>query len=300
MISNILKSFVLILSIISMPLSSFADQEVQETAAIDKKSEKITTKNTAPKKVEITNTDETKPIEENTQTAQAPSIENARHVFLEYYNNEQNFEKAIDILNKILKNDPKNADALVLLSRIWLTYGHYIQDNNSEEKWNRFAKGSDIAQKAIKADSSNPDAYFYYVANEASLAKSKGIFGSFFLVKKLKKNVDKVLELNPNHIEGIALKGAILNAIPGIMGGDVKEAESLLRKALAMDPHLTSTKIFLAKNLYKQEQYDTAKLLFNEVLDEKSPTVLADWYLNKRSALKWLKIIDKKEHVQEI
>lgn len=299
MISNIIKSLILILSIIIIPTSSFADQAVQENNPVVKKIEEITTINTTPEKIEITDTNETKPTEETTQTAQVPSIENARHVFLEYYNNEQNFQKAIDILNTIIEDNPKNADALILLSRIWLTYGHYIQGDKSEEKWDRFAKGSDIAQKAIKADSSNPDAYFYYVANEASLAKSKGIFGSFFLVKKLKKNVNKVLELNPNHIEGIALKGAILNSIPGIMGGDVKEAESLLRKALSMDPHLTSTKIFLAKNLYKQEQYGTAKLLFNEVLNEKAPTVLADWYLNKRSALKWLKIIDKKT-VQEI
>ncbi|NIS10104.1 MAG: hypothetical protein GWO07_15435, partial [Candidatus Dadabacteria bacterium] len=74
--------------------------------------------------------------------------------------------------------------------------------------WSRFEKGAEIGKKAIKADPSNPNAYFYYAANEASLAKSKGVFGSIFLVKRLKKNINKALELDPEHTEAIAMKGA--------------------------------------------------------------------------------------------
>ncbi|NIX15085.1 MAG: tetratricopeptide repeat protein [Candidatus Dadabacteria bacterium] len=91
------------------------------------------------------------------------------------------------------------------------------------------------------------------------------------------------------------MKGAVLNAIPGIMGGNLEEAEKLIRKALILDPHLTSTKIFLAKNLFKQKQYEEAAEVLNEVLEETNPTVLADWHLNKRSALKWLKKIEEKK-----
>jgi len=203
------------------------------------------------------------------------------------------------MVNEILLEYPKNSDAMVLLSRMWLTYGHFLRDNNSEVKWGRFKKGSQIAKKAIKIAPTDPNAYFYFAANEASLAKSKGIFGSFFLVKRIKKNINKVLELDPNHTEGIALKGAFLNSIPGMLGGDVKEAEQLIRKALILDPHLTSTKIFLAKNLVKQEHYDEARDVLNEILEERNPTVLADWHLNRRSALKWIKIVNQKQQGQQ-
>ena len=115
----------------------------------------------------------------------------------------------------------------------------------------------------------------------------------------IKKGINKVLELNPNHTEGIAMKGAVLNSIPGIMGGDVKEAEILIRKSLLLDPHLTSTKIFLAKNLFKQKHYEQAKAVLYEVLAERKPTVLADWHLNKRSALKWIRIINEKQQSQQ-
>ena len=233
------------------------------------------------------------------QQPQDDGLLQAQTVFFEYYKNPENFQKSIDIINNILLEDPNNCDALIFLSRIWLTYGHYLRDNSSPVKWDRFKKGSEIAQKAIKVDPSNPDTYFYYVANEASLAKSKGIIGSYFLVRRIKKGINKVLELDPNHTEGIAMKGAVLNSIPGIMGGNVKEAEKLIRKSLLLDPHLTSTKIFLAKNLFKQKQYDEARTRLNEVLEERNPTVLADWHLNKRSALKWIRIINEKQQSQQ-
>jgi tetratricopeptide (TPR) repeat protein len=238
-------------------------------------------------------------INADVRLPQNDSLHEAEKIFFEYHKNPDNFQKSMDIINDILSDDPQNCDALVLLSRIWLTYGHYIRDNSSPEKWDRFKKGSEVAQKAIKLEPSNPDAYFYYVANESSLAKSKGIFGSVFLVKRIKKGIDKVLELDPNHTECIALKGAVLNSIPGILGGDVKKAEKLIRKALLLDPHLTSTKIFLAKNLFKQKQYEQAKTVLYEILRESNPTVPADWHLNKRSALKWLRIIQEKQQSQQ-
>ena len=304
--SKVLLSFIyFIVVIISFPLLSKSAEPENETIKAHEQlpeDKVIKTEEVLPETENI-NTQEQLPENEIIQTQdqlpQDDGLLQAQTIFFEYYKNPENFQKSIDIVNGILLEDPKNCDALIFLSRIWLTYGHYLRDNNSQVKWDRFKKGSEVAQKAIKVDPSNPDTYFYYVANEASLAKFKGILGSFFLVKRIKKNVNKVLELDPNHTEGIAMKGAVLNSIPGIMGGDVKEAEKLIRKSLLLDPHLTSTKIFLAKNLFKQKQYEQAKTVLYEVLAETNPTVLADWHLNKRSALKWIRIINEKQQNQQ-
>ena len=225
------------------------------------------------------------------------SLNNAREVFFNYHKDPVNFENSIDILDGVLSNEPDNVDAMIFLSRVWLTFGHYIEDNTTE-KWERFRNGSKIAQQAIKLSAYNADAYFYYVANEASLAKSKGAFGSIFLISKIKKGLNKTLELNPNHAEAIAMKGAILYTIPALMGGDIKESERLIREALVMEPHITSTKIFLAKNLYKQKHYEEAKRVLSEILNEENPKVEADWYLNKRVAIKMIKNINDIEHKQ--
>jgi len=222
-------------------------------------------------------------------------LEYAKKVFYEYHRDPKNFERAISLTNSILASDPDNIEALIFLSRIWLTYGHYL-DGKSPEKWRRFEKGSEIAKKAIELNHSNPDSYFYYVANEASLAKSKGMFGSLLLISKLKGGLEKVLELDPNYTEAIAMKGAILSSIPGILGGNVKESEILIRKALLLDPKLTSTKIFLAKNLYKQKLYTEARSFLIEILDETNPRVEADWYLNRRVAIRMIQKIEKILH----
>lgn len=219
------------------------------------------------------------------------SLDYARNIFFNYHKDPKNFDKSIDILSELLTSEPHNVDAIVFLSRVWLTYGHYI-DGNTPEKWERFRQGSQIAQQAIRLSPSHADAYFYYVANEASLAKSKGMFGSIFLISKIKKGLNKTLELDPNHAEALAMKGAILYSIPGLMGGDVKESERLIRESLIMEPHITSTKIFLAKNLYKQKHYDEAKQVLSEVLNERNPKVKADWYLNRRVAINMIKRIN--------
>lgn len=225
------------------------------------------------------------------------SVDYAREVFFNYHKDPENFDKSIYILAGLLTSEPDNVEAMIFLSRVWLTFGHYI-DGNTPEKWERFRKGSEIAQQAIILSPSNADAYFYYVANEASLAKSKGMFGSIFLISKIKKGLNKTLELDPNHAEALAMKGAILYSIPGLMGGNIKESERLIREALVMEPHITSTKIFLAKNLYKQKNYDEAMQILSEVLNEKNPKVEADWYLNKRVAIKMIKRINNIKHKQ--
>jgi len=222
-------------------------------------------------------------------------LEYAKQVFYDYHKDPNNFERAISLTNSVLSSDPDNVEALIFLSRIWLTYGHYL-DGKSPEKLRRFEKGSEIAKKAIDINPLNPDAYFYYVANEASLAKSKGMFGSLLLISELNDGLKKVLELDPNHCEAIAMKGAILSSIPGMLGGNVKESESLIRTALLLDPKLTSTKIFLAKNLYKQKQYTEARTLLIEILDETNPRVEADWYLNRRVAIRMIQKIEKILH----
>ena len=83
------------------------------------------------------------------QQPQDDGLLQAQTVFFEYYKNPENFQKSIDIINNILLEDPNNCDALIFLSRIWLTYGHYLRDNSSPVKWDRFKNGSEIAQKAI-------------------------------------------------------------------------------------------------------------------------------------------------------
>jgi tetratricopeptide (TPR) repeat protein len=221
-------------------------------------------------------------------------LEEARRVYFDYYKDSMNLDRSIGILEEVIKRDPDNIDALLFLSRVWLTYG-YAKAPNDKEKIRVFKNGFEAAKRAIELDPENADSHFLYVANLGSWAETNGVLRSLFLLPKIRREIERTLELNPNHVYGLAMYGLLYYALPGFMGGDLHISEVYLRRAISIDPHLTTLKIHLAKTLIKQKKYDEAKKTLKEIIEEKNPTVYADWYLNKEMAEKMIARIEEKE-----
>ncbi len=99
------------------------------------------------------------------------------------------------------------------------------------------AHGLDLADAAIALDAHSARAHFAVVCN---LGKATGIagigFGTFGAVRRLRQEIDLTLALAPNDAEALAAKGALLIKLPRWLGGDRREAELWLRRALAADP----------------------------------------------------------------
>ncbi len=221
-------------------------------------------------------------------------IANARYIYQNHHKESINLDGSIDILEKIIDQDPHNLEAHLLLSRVYLTYGH-TEATNKDQKISLFKNGMEIGKKATELAPDNPDAHFIYVANMASLGKEKGILKSLFIVRKIRNEVELILKLDPNHVEGTAMNGVLFYSLPAFMGGDIYISQVYLRRAIMLDPHLTTTKIYLAKNLMKQEKYDEAKKTLQEVINEKKPTLYSDWYFNRETARKMIERIEKKQ-----
>ncbi len=223
------------------------------------------------------------------------SLEKARAVFLNYHKDSMNLDRSMEILEKILDNNPKDVEALIFLSRIWLTYG-YAKAPNREERIKAYKNGEEIAKRAVGLEPKNPHAHFFYVANLASLGNTQGIIKSLFMLPRVRREIDTVLELDPDHAYGLAIQGTLFTYLPGILGGDLKLGESYLRMSVRQDPRTSSTKIYLGRNLMKQKRYDDAIEVFKEIIDEKNPKLYADWYLNRRWARYWMaKSIEERE-----
>lgn len=220
-------------------------------------------------------------------------LADAREAYINYYKDSLNLNRSISLLENITHNDPNNLQALLLLSRVYLTYGH-TDALDEGEKIREFKKGMEIGKKAVELAPDNPDTHFIYVANMASLGKEKGIVKSLFMIRKIRNEIELMLKLNPSHVEGTAMNGVLFYSLPASMGGDLYISEVYLRRAIMLDPHLTTTKIYLAKNLAKQEKYDEAKKVLQEVINEKKPTVYSDWYFNRETAKKMIEKIEKK------
>jgi tetratricopeptide (TPR) repeat protein len=220
-------------------------------------------------------------------------LEEAKRIYFDYYKDSMNLDRSIKILEGILENDPENTDALIFLSRIWLTYG-YAKAPNDKEKLRVFKNGINAAEKAMEIAPHDPDAHFFYVANLGSWGEARGVLKSLFLLPEIKRELNLVLELDPNHVYGLGMTGLLYYTLPNFMGGDLHLSEIYLRKAIALDPHLTTLKIHLAKTLIKQKRFAEAKKILEGVIEEKTPTVYADWKLNKEMAEEMIIEIRKK------
>jgi len=223
------------------------------------------------------------------------SLKHARSIFLEYHKDSMNLDRSMGILEQILEENPTDTEALIFLSRIWLTYG-YAKAPNREERIKAYKNGEEIAKKAVGLEPENPDAHFFYVANLASLGNTQGIIKSLFMLPRVRREIDTVLELDPDHAYGLAIQGTLFTYLPGILGGDLRLGETYLRMSVRQDPRTSSTKIYLGRNLMRQIRYDDAIGVFKEIIEEKNPRVYADWYLNRRWARYWMaKSIEKRE-----
>src|SRR5439155_1009374 len=59
---------------------------------------------------------------------------------------------------------------------------------------------------------------------------------SLFAVRRLRREIDRTLELAPDYADALVGKGEFLCELPRLLGGDAAEGERLLRAALRVDP----------------------------------------------------------------
>lgn len=111
-----------------------------------------------------------------------------------------------------------------------------------------FTRGQELAEKAIKLDDDLVDAHYGRFCN---LGESLRVDGekitSVFKLKDLMNELDKTLALDPNHVEALATKGALLVQLPRLLGGDVPKGEQMLRKVVRLDDNAVNSRIVLAK-----------------------------------------------------
>jgi hypothetical protein len=115
-----------------------------------------------------------------------------------------------------------------------------------EERLPILARGLELADAAVALDARSARAHFAVVCN---LGKATALAGSSFgalgAVYRLRREIDVTLTLAPNDAEALAAKGALLMRLPRWLGGDRREAELWLRRALAADPLNATARTYL-------------------------------------------------------
>jgi tetratricopeptide (TPR) repeat protein len=117
-----------------------------------------------------------------------------------------------------------------------------------DERVARLDEGLAMAERSKLDDPTNALAYYASFCNRGKRLQILGFsFGAIGEIRRLRNEIDRALELEPDWPDALAGKGALLVALPRLFGGDVVEGERLLRRALELDPDNAEARNILAE-----------------------------------------------------
>ena len=142
--------------------------------------------------------------------------------------------------------DPPGTDA----SRAALAECHAADAASGAARMERLRRGLEQADAAIAADERDALAHFAAFCALGGILKEDGIgLAAPGRMRRLRREVDRTLELAPDFADALAGKGALLCHLPRLLGGDAAAGEQLLRHALEIDPDYLTPRLELVDAL---------------------------------------------------
>jgi len=128
-----------------------------------------------------------------------------------------------------------------------LDYLHKGEDAVSkEQKLAAYQEGLQLATRAVDLDDDNADAHFAIFGNKGRILLLEGVTANPVSLLQVNRDLERALQLNPNHADALAAKGGLYRQLPWVLGGSLTVAETCLTRAIALDPDAVSARIELA------------------------------------------------------
>ena len=122
------------------------------------------------------------------------------------------------------------------------------QAGDRAERARRFSQGEELARRAVGLDDRSADAHFALFCNRGEAMRLDGESISDVLgLRALLRELDRTLELKPDHPGALAAKGTFLVRLPRLLGGDVDRGEAMLHQVLTLDPTAVTARLGLAR-----------------------------------------------------
>lgn len=218
--------------------------------------------------------------------APAPALgqtpaETARAMLKSYQEDPTRIDRARDLLEAaVAKGAGNDVATLLVLTRAWFLYAEQ-RAKTEPEKIAAYERARDVAKRATELAPKDPDAHLWYAITLGSWSQAKGLLHSAIALRNLRKEVDVVLQLDPNNIEAHVMAGSIDRELPVLLGGDRRVAEEHFKTAQRLDPHLTGVRVELAKLYINMGRHAEARQQLQSVLDEKAPSDRPRWTLKE-------------------
>jgi tetratricopeptide (TPR) repeat protein len=122
------------------------------------------------------------------------------------------------------------------------------QSSDRSERERRFARGLELAEQAIRLDQASAASHFALFCNQGEIMRIDGeSIRDVLELRSLLSELDRTLELDPNHPGALSAKGTFLVRLPRLLGGDIERGEAMLRRVLTLDPTAVTARIGLAR-----------------------------------------------------
>jgi len=179
------------------------------------------------------------------------------------------------LLDAPLAHD-RRVNTMAMLSYVQFLIGD-VRATTAEAKLAAYDRGREIGRRAVELAPKSHDAHLWYAINTARWGETKGVLRSLFLLPRIRQELEILLELDPRSVRAHVQAGNVLLEVPGFAGGDRVKAEEHLKKALEIDPRFTNARVDLARVYIADARYADARRELQRVVNETSPSVIADW-----------------------
>ena len=131
-----------------------------------------------------------------------------------------------------------------------------------------YEKGQSLGEQAVATDDRSADAHFALFCNLGELMRIDGEMSvsSVFGFRRMMRELNRALELKPDHLDALSARGTLLVRLPSLLGGDAEKGEQLLRHVIHEVPDAVNARISLAKSYCKRGRHQDAVVLAIEAL----------------------------------
>jgi tetratricopeptide (TPR) repeat protein len=205
--------------------------------------------------------------------------------------------QAVLAYETLLKENPKDYESLLRLSRLHYWIGQNLEPTSSREAIFHYDKGREYGKTAAATAPDRPGGYFFEGANLARENNLKGTLSNLYGIRMVKKMNEKVARIEPAFFHGGPDRFfcAYYTKLPRILGGDLSRAIAHGLKAVGVQPAYAGNHVFLAEAYRKDGRNDLARRELEAALavpDDALADAIPEQRLEKRRAAALLKKIN--------